>query len=399
MTANTTNPGIPRRTQVVIVGGGPAGLLLGQLLYRSGIEAVLLERRSRAHVLGRIRAGVLESGSVSILREAGVGDRLDLEGIPHDGCFLSFANKGFRVDFAGLAGRSVTVYGQTEITADLYAARSRSGASTVHGVEGVTLGDIDTASPHVSFVTESSEHRIDCDIVAGCDGFHGVTRKSIPLDSITQFERVYPFGWLGVLSETPPVSDELIYSNHERGFALCSMRNPQLSRYYIQVGLAERLENWPDARFWDELRRRIPAAAAAELISGDSIEKSIAPLRSFVAEPMSWGRLFLAGDAAHIVPPTGAKGLNLAIADVRYLHEAIVGFFTGDSTALDTYSGTALSRVWNAVRFSWWMTNTLHRYPDQTEFDQRMQETELAYLSGSTSAQRVLAENYTGLPL
>ena len=398
MTATASNPGIPRRTQVVIIGGGPAGLLLGQLLYRSGIEAVLLERRSREYVLGRIRAGVLESGSVSILREAGVGGRLDLEGIPHDGCFLSFANKGFRVDFAGLAGRSVTVYGQTEITADLYSARSLSGATTIHGVEGVTLGDIDTASPYVTFVVDSSEYRIDCDIIAGCDGFHGVSRTSIPSHSIVQFERVYPFGWLGVLSETPPVSDELIYANHERGFALCSMRNPQLSRYYIQVGQAERLEDWPDTRFWDELRRRIPAAAADELVKGDSIEKSIAPLRSFVAEPMSWGRLFLAGDAAHIVPPTGAKGLNLAIADVRYLHDAVVRFFGGDSAALDSYSNTALSRVWNAVRFSWWMTNTLHRYPDQTDFDQRMQETELAYLSVSNVAQRVLAENYTGLP-
>ena len=398
MTANPTVGEFPRRTQVVIVGGGPAGLLLGQLLHRSGIEAVLLEKRSREYVLGRIRAGVLEAGSVAALREAGVADRLDAEGISHDGCYLSFAGTGLRVDFAGLTGRSVTVYGQTEVTADLYDARTRSGATTLHNVEGVTLHDIGSDSPHVTFVLDESEHRIDCDIIAGCDGFHGVSRKSIPESSMTAFERVYPFGWLGVLSRTPPVSDELIYANHERGFALCSMRSPHLSRYYIQVGLGESTENWSDARFWDELRRRIPADSAETLVTGDSIEKSIAPLRSFVAEPMSHGRLFLAGDAAHIVPPTGAKGLNLAISDVRYLHEVIKRHYEGDSRALETYSDMALGRVWNAVRFSWWMTNTLHRFPDQTEFDQRIQEAELAHLSRSESALRVMAENYVGLP-
>jgi len=304
------------RTEVVIIGGGPSGLLLSQLLHNAGVDTVVLERRSRAHVLSRIRAGVLEGGTVDMLRKAGVGARLDREGFTHDGVYLASANRGFRIPFRDLTGKATTVYGQTQVTRDLYEARDAMGGVVVHGVEGVELHDLKGRAPFVTYHLEGTAHRIDCDFVAGCDGFHGVSRQAIPHDVLTEFERVYPFGWLGVLSETPPVSHELIYANHERGFALCSMRDAHLSRYYVQAPVDDPLEAWSDLRFWDELRRRIPAEAAEALITGPTIEKSIAPLRSFVAEPMRWGSLFLCGDAAHIVPPTGANGLNLAVSDV-----------------------------------------------------------------------------------
>ena len=387
------------RTQVCIIGGGPSGLLLSQLLHLAGIESVVLERQSRDYVLGRIRAGVLEFGTVQLLRQAGVGARMDVHGIPHDGTYISAQNRGFRIDFKELTGQQVMVWGQTEVTADLYAARDLWDAPTVFDVQDVALHDLDREAPHVTYRTEDGTHRIDCDFVAGCDGFHGVSRNSIPHSVRREYERVYPFGWLGVLSETPPVSHELIYANHSRGFALCSQRNANLSRYYIQAPVDDPLDKWSDQAFWDELRRRIPEDAADSLITGPSIEKSIAPLRSFVSEPMRWGRLFLVGDAAHIVPPTGAKGLNLAASDVHYLYQGLLRHYRDrDQTTLDAYSETALARVWKATRFSWWFTSTMHRFPDQSDFDQRMQETELAYLEHSQAAQTALAENYVGLP-
>ena len=387
------------RTQVAIIGGGPSGLLLSQLLNLAGIESVVLERRDRDYVLSRIRAGVLEWGTVEMLRKAGVGQRMDKEGYPHDGTYLSARNNGFRIDFSERIGRKVMVYGQTEVTHDLYAARDAAEGVVIHEAEGVTPYDLDTDKPFVTYQKDGTELRLDCDFVAGCDGFHGVSRSSIPDTVLKTFERVYPFGWLGVLSETPPVSHELIYANHERGFALCSMRNENLSRYYVQAPVDDPIEKWSDDAFWDELRRRIPEEAADSLVSGPSIEKSIAPLRSFVAEPMRWGRLFLAGDAAHIVPPTGAKGLNLAVSDIHYLYQALIAHYhEKDDTQLDAYSEKALARVWKAVRFSWWMTTMLHRFPDQTTFDQRIQEAELEYLENSVAAQTNLAENYVGLP-
>lgn len=386
------------RTQVCIIGGGPSGLLLSQLLHRSGIDSVVLERRSRDYVLGRIRAGVLEWDAVEMLRGAGVGDRMDAEGFPHEGTYLSAQNRGFRIDFLKLTGKQVMVYGQTEVTADLYAARDAMDGVIIDEAEGVTPHGVDKDSPYVTYVKDGTEHRIDCDFVAGCDGFHGVSRKTIPDSVLREYERVYPFGWLGVLSETPPASHELIYANHERGFALCSMRNENLSRYYIQAPTDDPIEKWTDDAFWDELRRRIPEETAETMVTGPSIEKSIAPLRSFVAEPMRWGRLFLVGDAAHIVPPTGAKGLNLAASDVYYLHRALTRHYEGDSGGIDTYSQTALARVWKATRFSWWFTTTMHRFPDQTAFDQNIQESELAYLESSKAAQTVLAEQYVGVP-
>ena len=386
------------RTQVCIIGGGPSGLLLSQLLHRTGIDTVVLERQSRDYVLSRIRAGVLEWGTVELLREAGVGARMDREGFIHTGTYLAARNRGFRIDFNELTGKKVMVYGQTEATRDLYDARAAAEGTVIHGAEGVALHGLDTSSPYVTFTKDGTEHRIDCDFVAGCDGFHGPSRKAIPVSVLREYERVYPFGWLGVLSETPPVSHELIYANHERGFALCSMRNANLSRYYVQCPLTDKVESWTDATFWDELKRRIPEEAAATLVTGPSIEKSIAPLRSFVAEPMRWGRLFLVGDAAHIVPPTGAKGLNLAASDVYYLYHGLVQNYQGDNEGIETYSQKALARVWKSERFSWSLTTMMHRFPDQSEFEQRMQEAELDYLESSEAAKKVLAENYVGLP-
>jgi p-hydroxybenzoate 3-monooxygenase len=387
------------RTQVAIVGGGPAGLLLGQILANAGIGNVILEARSREHVLGRIRAGVLEQGLTDMLRQAGVGARMDRDGQIHEGLGIAFGGARHRIDLAGLTGgKTVTVYGQTEVTRDLYEARDAIGAPVVHDAADVAIHGADTASPCLTWTSGGRDHRLDCDFVAGCDGFHGVSRRSMPPDRLTALERVYPFGWLGVLSRTPPVSAELIYASHERGFALCSLRNPMLSRYYVQCALDEKPEEWPDDRFWDELKRRIPADAAAALVTGPSIEKSIAPLRSFVAEPMRWGRLFLAGDAAHIVPPTGAKGLNLAASDVHYLSEALIAHYRdGTDTGLESYSARALARVWKAERFSWWMTSLLHRF-DTDAFGQRIQRAELEYLFSSKAAMTALAENYVGLP-
>lgn len=387
------------RTQVVIVGGGPAGLLLGQLLHRAGIDNIILERQTRDYVMGRIRAGVLEWGSVETLRRAGVGARMDSEGIVHDGIRLADTNRLFRVSLKERTGKSVMVYGQTEITSDLYQARDVAGLQTIHEALGVAIRDPDTDAPFVTYTVGDTSHRIDCDFVAGCDGFYGVARKTIPQDVLRTFERVYPYGWLGVLSETTPASEEVLYINHPNGFALCSMRNENLSRYYIQVPEKDSVENWSDDAFWGELRGRLPGEIAASLVTGPSVEKSIARLRSFVTEPMRWGRLFLAGDAAHIVPPTGAKGLNLAISDVHYLAEGLIGHFDGSGDdGIERYSDRALARVWGATRFSWWFTQTMHPFPGQSNFDARMQEADLAYLERSDVAQTALAENYIGLP-
>jgi len=389
------------RTQVAIVGAGPAGLLLGALLHEAGVDAVIVERRSAEYVLGRIRAGVLEKVTVDLLEEAGVAARLHREGLPHDGFDLCFGGARHRIDLAGLTGgQRVMVYGQTEVTRDLMDARRAAGLPTVYEAADVSVHDFDGERPRVRYRKGDETHEIECDVIAGCDGFHGVCRASVPPGAITTFEKVYPFGWLGVLSRTPPVSHELIYSNHERGFALCSMRSHTLSRYYVQCSLDDKVGQWSDDAFWDELRRRLDPAAAASLVTGPSIEKSIAPLRSFVAEPMRFGRLFLAGDAAHIVPPTGAKGLNLAAADVGVLSRALVEFFKERSSAgIDTYSERCLRRIWKAERFSWWMTSLLHKFPDTGAFGQKMQRAELEYLVGSRAASTALAENYVGLPL
>ena len=389
------------KVQVAIIGAGPSGLLLGTLLHRAGIDAVIIEQRSADYVLGRIRAGVLEQVTVDLLEEAGVAERLHAEGLAHGGIELAFGGTRHRIDMAGLTGgKHVTVYGQTEVTRDLMHARSAAGLTTVYEAEAVTPHGHDGSHPHVTYTKDGTEQRVDCDFIAGCDGYHGICRASLPEAALRTYERVYAFGWLGVLSETPPVSHELIYSNHERGFALCSMRSMTRSRYYVQCSLDDKAEAWSDDAFWNELRRRLDPVAAQRLVTGPSIEKSIAPLRSFVVEPMRFGKLFLAGDAAHIVPPTGAKGLNLATADVGYLARALVEHYAEKSDAgIDAYSQTCLRRIWRAERFSWWFTSLMHRFPETGEFGRKMQAAELDYLVNSVAASTALAENYVGLPL
>ncbi len=387
------------RTQVAIIGGGPSGLLLSQLLHKQGIESVVLERRTKAYVLSRIRAGILETGFVDLMRKAGVGARMDRECIVHNGAVIAFDEVEFEINFKALTGRNVVVYGQTEVTRDLYDAREAMDGQIVFEAEDVALHDLDGDAPYVTYSVAGEPQRLDCDFVAGCDGFHGVSRQSIPLSQRREYEKTYPFGWLGVLSETPPVHEELIYAGSERGFALCSMRNANLSRYYIQCALSDSPEDWSDQAFWNELKRRIPGKYADRLITGPSIEKSIAPLRSFVTEPMRWGRLFLCGDAAHIVPPTGAKGLNTAASDVHYLYEGLRTFYREDDIkGLEHYSARALARVWKAERFSWSTTNLLHRFPDQSEFDLKMQMADVQFLKDNAAAQMVFAQNYVGLP-
>jgi len=387
------------RTQVVIVGAGPSGLLLGQLLGKHGISNIVLEQRSADYVLGRIRAGVIEKWSADLLAEAGVGARMQREGLIHGGIELCFDGQRHRIDFQDLIGKSVVIYGQTEITRDLMNGRAASGGQTVYEAADVSLHQDPPDRCRVRYRHGGAVHEIECDFIAGCDGFHGVSRKSIPENILRCYERVYPFGWLGILADQPPVSNELIYANHERGFALCSMRSATRSRLYLQCRLDDHVEDWPDERFYEELSRRLDPAAVAALQHGTSIEKSIAPLRSFVAEPMRYGNLFLAGDAAHIVPPTGAKGLNLAASDVYYLWQALLEFYREHSrTGLDAYSARALRRVWKAERFSWWMTSILHYFTEGSGFDQKIQRAELEFLVSSRAAKTALAENYVGLP-
>lgn len=387
------------KTQVAIVGGGPSGLLLSQLLHKRGIESIVLERKTKDYVLGRIRAGVLEQGLVKLMEEAGCAERMHAEGFTHDGTLISYGDEVFRVDFTEHTGTPVMVYGQTEVTRDLYEARENANGKIEFNVENVAINNANSDNPNITYSVGGDERRIDCDFVAGCDGFHGVSRQTIPVEVRQEYEKVYPFGWLGVLCETPPVNHELIYSNSERGFALCSMRNDHLSRYYIQCSLSDSPEDWTDDAFWMELKRRIPKDHAAKLVTGPSIEKSIAPLRSFVTEPMRWGRLFLCGDAAHIVPPTGAKGLNTAASDVHYLYNGLCEYYeTGSENGIDSYSEKALARVWKAERFSWWFSSLMHRYPDQSDFDLKMQIADLKYLRSSETAQKAMAENYVGLP-
>ena len=387
------------RTKVVIIGGGPSGLLLSRLLSLENIDNVVLEKQSREHVQGRIRAGVLENGTIEMLRLAGVSKRLDNEGFKHNGIELSFKNHGFRIDLKKLTDKHVTVYGQTEVTKDLYEIIEKENGNIINCAEDVLPQNVGEINSFVTFKKNGIENKIVCDFIIGCDGYHGISRKIIPENLINIFQRVYPFGWLGILSETPPVKEELIYANHGNGFALASMRNNNLSRYYIQTSLDDRVESWDDKRFWEELKRRLPIEASESIITGPSIEKSIAPLRSFVCEPMNWNNLFLVGDAAHIVPPTGAKGLNLAVSDVYYLFNGLKKHYLfNDDKDLKNYSTKALSRVWKAIRFSWWMTTTFHKFPEQTSFDQRIQDSELEYLENSIASQKVLAENYVGLP-
>jgi len=389
-----------RRTQVAIIGAGPSGLLLGQLLHKAGIDNVVLERRSGEYVLGRIRAGVLEQTTVDLLDQAGVAERMRRVGLLHDGIELCFGGARHRIDLRSLTGgKQVMIYGQTELTHDLMDARSAFGGTTVYEADDVALHDFDGPSPCVTWRKDGAEHRLACEFIAGCDGYHGVSRASVPQRAIETFERIYPFGWLGILADTPPVSHELIYSNHERGFALCSMRSPTRTRYYVQCSLDDSVDQWSDAAFWNELRSRLDPQAAESMIIGPSIEKSIAPLRSFVAEPMRFGRLFLAGDAAHIVPPTGAKGLNLAASDVRFLSRALIERFRERSDAgIDHYSQTCLRRIWKAERFSWWFTSLTHRFPETGTIGRKLQRAELDYLVGSVAASTALAENYVGLP-
>jgi len=388
-----------RSTQVAIVGAGPSGLLLSQLLRRNGIDSVVLESRSQDHVQARIRAGLLEWTTVELLQEAGVGARMMRDGLVHDGFDIAFANGRHRIDLKGLTGRSVLVYGQTELQKDLVKARADEPGAVLWQVGEVVLQDWDTHQPRVTYTHAGTPHKLRCDFIAGCDGYHGVSRAGVPPEKRSQFERVYPFGWLGLLADVPPLHEELVYANHERGFALCSMRSRGRSRYYVQCSLEDKVEQWPDGRFWDELHARLPERYAGRLITGPSLEKSIAPLRSLVTEPMQFGRLFLVGDAAHIVPPTGAKGLNLAAADVRVLARGLIEFYRSrSSTLLDEYSARALSRVWKATRFSWWFTTLMHRF-SADPFAQRLQLAELEYLSRSTAASRTVAENYVGLSL
>ncbi len=392
---------IPKRTQVAIIGAGPAGLLLGQLLYKAGIDNVIIERQAPAYVLGRIRAGVLEQVSVDLLDEAGVGERMHREGLVHEGFEMLWEGRRHRIDMKQLTGgKKVMVYGQTELTRDLMEARQASGLPTIYEASDVALHDIAGTHPQVSFAYQGQSHQLACDFIAGCDGFHGVSRASIPRNVIREYEKVYPFGWLGLLSDTPPVSDELIYVNSPRGFALCSQRSRTRSRYYLQVPLTERIENWSDEAFWQELRLRLDDEGRERLITGPSLEKSIAPLRSFVSEPLRFGSLFLAGDAGHIVPPTGAKGLNLAATDVKYLSNAFIEYYQqGSLDGIDTYSERCLRRIWKAERFSWWFTSLMHSFPDDGPINSRFQEAELEYVLHSEAAARSIAENYVGLPL
>ena len=388
------------RTQVAIIGAGPAGLLLSQILHSLGVSCTVVEKHSRAHVLSRIRAGVLEPSSTELLRQYGLAERMDREGHAHDGMRIVWAGReSFFIDVKRFLGKRFVAYGQTLLQEDLFAAADRHQTQVVSEAEDVVLHEVMSSRPAVTFTVHGEPTRLDCDFVAGCDGFHGVSRRTIPSQARRELEKIYPFGWLGILCATPPLP-EITYCNHPRGFALASMRSPRLSRYYIQVPLETRIEDWPDERFWGEIQCRYPPELARAIVTGPSVEKSIAPLRSFVCEPMRYGNLFLAGDAAHVVPPTGAKGLNLAISDVFYLGRALGGFYREGSTGLlERYSDTALKRVWSAVRVSWYLTMLLHRFPDATEFDQRAQEFELEYLRSSVSAQAALAEQYGGLPL
>jgi p-hydroxybenzoate 3-monooxygenase len=387
------------RTKVAIIGAGPAGLLLGQLLRTYGIDNIILERQTPEYVLGRIRAGLLEEGTVALLDEVGAASRAHEEGLLHHGIELAFGGSRHRIDLTGPTGKSVMIYGQTEVTRDLMGARHAAGLTSIYEAARVQPLDFDTDHPRVTYEKDGTTHEIACDFIAGCDGFHGISRVSVKPSAIETFERVYPFGWLGILSETPPVSHELIYCNHERGFALCTMRSLHRSRYYVQCSLDDHIDQWPDERFWEELKSRIDQKAAQQIVTGPSIEKSIAPLRSFVAEPMRFGRMFLAGDAAHIVPPTGAKGLNLAASDAHYLAAALREYYDEKSSAgIDAYSAKALARVWKAVRFSWWMTSMLHKFPNTAGIGARIQLAELDYLASSRAAMAALAENYVGLP-